>query len=350
MAGAMKCLFAAIIPAACLALAAAKDTEPRQYQPQELEASPEYQAAALAKLIEQPVPPHGAMPTLAPPAQPEIPRERREKMEAAFRAISLAFHCDTAGKPLELAKDRPALTLNEAPQGGLYLSVVFDPQDRPVSVHLSDKSLPLAGNRMITAEKFEAYAIKCHQLAFGYKPQGELDLDHISTDANGISGNVDAVWSARPAGIPMLSFASLSANQSGLDRWTLSFTRGPGAREVADMAQFIQEQPTRITEAQAVAIAWKNWKAIRPARYEAGDYRIWSRLREIAPTEMEPWSGTNFSNNNERMAWLPEQPLGQSPDPVAYEVVIADGLFSVNALVDRRDGKLLRLNQNRMTW
>jgi hypothetical protein len=51
-----------------------------------------------------------------------------------------------------------------------------------------------------------------------------------------------------------------------------------------------------------------------------------------------------------RQAWLPAEPPDQPLDPVAYEVAIADGLFKVSVLVDRSDGKILRLNQHRMSW
>ncbi|WP_035601272.1 hypothetical protein [Haloferula sp. BvORR071] len=349
----MKLLLSAIFSGACVALApAAEQKEPAEYQQAVVEASSEYQAAALAKLIDQGQPPAPVQaPLFGPQIKPEIPQSRREKAEAAFRAILIRFQLSPTDQPPEFEDRGTELAVTQRDkENKTFLSIGFDAENQPVSIYFSDARLPLSGNRITTPEKFAEYAADCYLRAFGFKPVGDLEIDHINAGPEGLTGASDLTWTPLPEGIPMKTYANLGASLDGFGRWTLSCHRGPTATEVADIATLIQTYPTTITEARAVAIAWKNWKAVRDVRYENGSFRLWSKLRELAPDEIKPWSGIEHGGFSEQQAWLPAEPPLQPLDPVAYEITMSEGLFTAHAIIDRRSGKILRLSHARMQW
>ena len=146
----------------------------------------------------------------------------------------------------------------------------------------------------------------------------------------------------------MKQIGSVTTRMDGMP-WSLSCRRGPSAGEVETLTKILQARPTRITGEEAVATAWKNWKKVRAAPFTGNDFVIRCELREVTQAEMEPW-GEFASFKTERLAWTNKGRESSPPDPVFYEVHITQTLFEINVLVERQTGRVLRMNQGRMSW
>lgn len=314
--------------------------EPKVYTPEEVENSTAYPNAPLARLISVAVPP------TSPAADPTMPKDRRKKMEEQVRAVSNLFGVNIT-EPIELTKHRKNSAAHRG-KDGTFLMLDFDDKNEIIQFYLTGSDLPDDGVHMTTPELFEGYARECHRKAFGVLPVGKMDFEWDGSGIKVRRGEA-ARWNVSIGGVPMKKTASVTASMDGRGQWSLSCVKGPTAAEEEALTRILQTQPTRITEEEAVATAWKNWKNVRAAPFTGPDFTIRCGLREVTEEEKEPW-GENLPVNTERKAWKNQILESSEMEPVFYEVSIARTLFQINVLVDRHTGQVLRMNQGRMSW
>lgn len=87
----------------------------------------------------------------------------------------------------------------------------------------------------------------------------------------------------------MLKETIIQASPVSDGHWSIHGTPGPTPSEVKEIADWFQKNPTKVTEAEAVAIAWKNWKAVHDTKDDRADLQITCQLRKGIREEREPW-------------------------------------------------------------
>lgn len=315
--------------------------EPKTYTPQAVEKLTTYPSAPISELI--PV----DQPVAAPTAAKMITGDLRKKLERQMRAIAADFGVNLTN-PVEWS-GHPSPHGNHRSKNGAFLSVDFDEGNKVTHFYLTGRELPHHGTKMVTPILFEGYARKCYRKVFGILPVGAVKLKWDGFGLKGGGSGEAADWSVSIDGVPMMKVGSVATQRDGLGEWSLSCRKGPSADEVEALTKILKTQPTHITEEEAVAAAWKNWKEVRQAPYTGTDFTIWCRLREVSQAEKEPW-GVYSHSNTERRAWKNKTQESSQLDPVFFEVGINQALFRIDVLVDRKTGQVLRMNQGRMSW
>ncbi|MCW1923676.1 hypothetical protein OKA05_14010 [Luteolibacter arcticus] len=330
-------------------LAAGERVEPRTYLPGEVEKEAYYQSAPVSELIAVP-----ELPTPKPKPKPAddtgISEATRNFATARIQALAKYYGVQIT-VPMEWGKTGEEIRVYYRSADGHFIAMHFDPDEKQVAgAHISGLRIEEDATPPEAEERFESYAADFHRRVFGFAPPAEREAAHpLRVERSTHTRQVR--WSVIVNGATMIRQAYVKAELDPRDgRWTLSGSRGPSRSEVKSIEELLQKEPTRITEAEAVAIAWKHWKAVGTPPKDGTDYRIWCRLKEGAAEEREPWGGLS-SFDREAKAWKNKATESGPMDPVFHEVGISlPGLFRVNALVDRIDGKVIRMNQRKMAW
>lgn len=328
-----------------VALAAGERVEPRIYHPEEVEKEAFYQKAPVSGLIAVPEPPEPK-----PAGNTGIPEAVRAFATARIQAFAGDYGVQVTG-PMEWGKTGEEIHVYYRSPDGHFIAMQFDPDgEQATSAFISGLRFEKDATPPEEEERFVSYAGEFHRHVFGFAPPAEREADHaIRVERS--THTRDIRWSVIVHGATLLRQASMKAERNAQDgRWTLSGSRGPSPSEVKAIEELLQKEPTRITEPEAVAIAWKHWKAVGTAPNDGADYSIWCRLKEGTAEERAPWGGLG-SFNREPKAWKNKAMESGPADPVFHEVEISSqGLFRVNVLVDRIDGGVIRMHQFKMTW
>jgi hypothetical protein len=327
-----------------MALAAGERVELRSYLPEEVEKEAFYLKAPVSELIAVPEPPKPK-----PADDTDIPEAARDFAIRSIRAFAKDYGVQVTG-PMEWGKTEKEVRVYYRSPDGHFVAMHFDPDEEQVTMaYISGLRLEDDATPPEAEERFESYTREFHQRVFGFAPPAEREAGHpIRVERSTHNRNV--CWSINVHGATMLRQASVKAEPDPRNgRWTLSGSRGPSPSEVKAIEELLQKEPTRITEPEAVAIAWKHWKALGTEPEGARDFGISCRLKEGTAEEREPWEVLG-PHDLEPKAWKNKAMESGPPDPVFYEVRISEGLFEVSVLVDRIDGKVIRMHQHKMRW
>jgi hypothetical protein len=332
-----------LLTGSVMALAASERAE--TYLPEEVEKEAYYQKAPVSELIPVPEPPKPK-----PADDTGIPEATRNFATGRIQAFAKYYGVQVTG-PMEWGKTEKEIRVYYRSPDGPFIAMHFDPEEEQVtSAYISGLRFEEDATPPEAEERFESYAGEFHRRVFGFAPPAEREAGHpIRVERS--TRSRDIRWSVIVNGATMLRQASVKAELVPLNgRWTLSGSRGPSPSDVKAIEELLQKEPTRITEPEAVAIAWKHWKAVGTAPNDGTDYSIWCRLKEGAVEEREAWGGLS-SLDREPKAWKNKATESGPADPVFHEVGISpQGLFRVNVLVDRTNGKVIRMNQCKMAW
>jgi hypothetical protein len=326
-----------------MALAASEFQAPRTYTPEEVENIAFYQKAPMSDLVAVPKPAQQALAT-----QAEVPQAIRETISRKLQKLGKEYGVEVSGD-LEWERSNHEISVHYRSTDGVFLSMNFDPAgDHQVTFAYLAK-LRLAEDSAPTPERFESHAVEFHQRAFGFPlPADRAGDDRIRLER--FTGANTTHWQVIVNGAAMLREASIRAEQDPRNgSWTLSGSRGPTPSEVKAIEELLQKEPTKITEQEAMAIAWKNWKAVGKTLEDVFDYRIHCQLKEGSPAEIEPWEALP-AHHYDAKAWKNAAAGSEPTDPVFYEVQIARNLSIASVLVDRINGKVIRIQQGRIGW
>ena len=243
-----------------MASATGKPEERRNYKPKEIETGKEYPLAPLSELISI------KRPETIVLAKVEITEKQRQDFEKKFRETAPRF--DVAIVALPQVMDFPSTPyINQHGKDRPYFALYFDKNTSDkTSIYYTGNGLPSRGEKIDTADVFEAYARDCYLKAFDSTPIGELESAGNGGNLK-VSHGESAFWKVLIEGVSMKKTSSVRIALEGNEQWSLSCNKGPTAEEVKALTEHLRSQPTRVTDQEAVATAWKNWKAVRPANY-----------------------------------------------------------------------------------
>ena len=327
-----------------MALAAGEIPVPRTHVPEEVESSPFYQKAPMSKLVAVPEPQRQA-----PALQAEIPQAVRDAITRKVRKLGREYSVDVSGD-LKWESSDHETRVDYRSADGACIAMHFDQKGTQVTfAYLS--GLRLTGEKIPSEapERFERYAEEFHTRTFGFSHPAERETDdriRVTCSAE----FPDVHWRVVVSGAAMLreaSFRAVPDPQNG--HWRIYGSPGPTASEIKANEELLQKEPTKISESEAVAIAWKNWKALGTALNGTADYQIHCQLKEGSAGETEPWEDL-AALDYDKKAWRNTAAREGPPDPVFYEVQIRRHFATASVLVDRIDGKVIRINQGRMGW
>jgi len=321
------------------AATAAEPTKTRIYTPGDVENLAVYEHAPLSALVAVPQPP-----SPAPPENIELTEAVRKTVGDRAKSLGKAYGMHMPGELIISASDQMISSSYRAPDKA-FLVLDFNPEGTEVTralvqnVRLENATSP---------EQIERRFADFHRRVFGFDlPAQRPAGDRIRVERS-IQGYF-AQWRVTVDGV-LVGGALIQAIPDPRDgRWTIHGSPCPTSSEVEEIAEWLRKEPTRITEAEAVVIAWKNWKAVRSVSDGGADYEITCQLRKGTKEEKEPW-GVYGVIDHEPKAWKNIAAVSDSPDPVFYEVQFTRNFYTVSVLVDRMDGKVIRIHQGNRGW
>ena len=315
---------------------AADLTWPRIYTPGEVENLAFYEQAPVSVLVAVPKPPE------APPEKNEISEAVRKVVADRAKSFGKAYGMDMSGELSISGSDQEIFVSHSNPDGPSF-ELHFNPEGNQTTfAFIMNVRLEAA----TTPEQIEKRFTDFHRQAFGF----DIPAERPTGDRIRVERSIDATfgqWRVIVDGA-LLKETIIQANSVPTDgRWSIHGAPCPTSSEIEEIAEWLQKKPTKLTEAEAVAIAWKNWKAVRDTKADPSDFQITCQLRKGTKEEREPWGV--FGVTDEPKAWKNLAAVSDSPDPVFYEVKIL-GRPNVSILVDRMDGKVIRIHQGTVPW
>lgn len=319
-----------------MAVTAADLTWPRTYIPGEVESLTFYEEVPVSKLVAVPKPPEAAL------EKSEIPEVVRKTVTDRAKSFGKAYGMDVSGALGISASDHQILVSHSNPDSSFF-ELRFNPEGNQVifamimNVRLENATTP---------EQIGKRFADFHRQAFGF----DLPAERPPGDRIRVERAIDATfaqWRVIVDGA-LLKETIIQANSVPTDgRWSIHGGPCPTSSEIEEIAGWFQKKPTKLTEAEAVAIAWKNWKMVRDTKDAPSVFQITCQLRKGLKEERDPWGV--FGVTIEPKAWKNLAAVSDSPDPVFYEVKIT-GEPNVSILVDRMDGRVIRVHQGKVSW
>jgi hypothetical protein len=322
-----------------MVVAAGEPANPRIHTSGEVENLPGYQDAPVSKLVAAAKPPEKA-----PPEEAEIAEAIRKTIGDRAKSLGKAYGMDMSGD-LNVGASGLMISVGYRDPGNALLSLDFNRKGNQV-IHALVQDVRLED--AATPDLLEKRYTDFHRRAFGFDPPAVRPAgDRIRVERS-IKDNF-AEWRITVDGALVGAAMIRAMPNPGDGRWTILGTPCPTSGEVKEIADWLQKEPTRITEEEAVAIAWKNWKAVRSAADGDADYQITGQLRKGTKEEREPW-GVYGCIHGEPKAWKNMAAFSDSPDPVFHEVQFTKNFYTVSVLVDRMDGKVIRIHEGQRGW
>lgn len=303
--------------------------EVRQLSTVKVETWEEFDKAALSKLEEIPIP-RGGWKT----PKRELSKEFIAKIETPFYALAEALNTPEPGA-LEWHHDQGSTSVyhrwNNKKE---YMGAFVDVDEEEIRSYYF-KGVPALRvvEKMKTPELREKFGAELHEKCFGVKPLGRCYKG--------------STWSVGVDGIRLTKRAHLSAQRSSHGVWTIQLRRGATQAEVEEVRAQLKKNPSVVTPREAAATAWKHWKAVRGVELAELQFSASPILRQVTREEREPWTSRYFSGR----AWKNPKAAERDPeDRIYYAVRFDGGSDTVNALVDRIDGKLVNLTYMELPW
>lgn len=325
-----------MILAGGLAVGASAAEERKAMTQAEVEGWEEYTKAPLTKLVEVPKK-KWEVPKKAPLGE-DILLEGEAKLRSLARRLELPVT-----QPLQRHEHHDGSVLYHRFPDRSYYSLWFQADGREVSsVRMFDLPMFDELSSFVTPELFEGYARGFYLKAFGVAPGRDAAF---RWDGVGIHrfGKESAIWGVSVEGVIMKNVASFSVTRDANEKWTVSCSKGPTRWEIEKMKERLRKQPVKVSYREAMAIAWKNWKAVRKDGYGVQEFAFHPVLRQLDKKELQPF-GTASRMSGQQQAWVNPAVDRGNPDRVFYQVQLSAGLFAVDVLVDRGSGEVVRLS------
>lgn len=320
-----------------LSFAPAAEKEQRGTTPAEIETWDEYKKLAVGKLEEIAIPKRGA-----PVAPAKLSKEFVQKIEKEFYEAVEILNTPEPQK-VEWNHDHTSTSIYHRWAGGKqYMGAFIDVEAGEIrSYYFQDVSALRVVNEIKTPEERQKFAADLHEKLFGVKPIGRVLGGGVA------SAKKRAGWGTVVNGVPLRKSAFVSTERRANEKWVIQVHRGVTKAEVKKVEDHFNERPAKITSREAMAIAWKHWKAVRGEGHEKRTLRMHAPLYEVDLDEWEPGKRhVNFSR-----CWKATSITPQNPDDHIYRVVeMWGGLFTVKALIDRQDGTVVRLAEEQLAW
>lgn len=313
----------------------------RVYTPGEIENQPGYAllpASTLHKVSPETVPEF-----LKPPAPPDA--GVRPQMEARFREIVPRFGMLPVISP---EWGDPPFRLMSANGDGKALTMRFKPDGEVASIMFYQLSPPEDSVGMDSATRFAEYATACYVKAFGRPPLGTLETKKTDLSSSGppvVDQIESATWQIAAGGFTTETCAKIwiVKQVSPPSRsWTLHCESGPSLAESAAFTDTLATHPPRVTEKQAMTIAWKTWR--RTMALARRPLHISCKLQGFSPAS--PFLATVLPEGFDRCSYRAALgPWQVTPGPAIYQISIWDDSLSVQVLVDRGTGRPLMISE-----
>jgi hypothetical protein len=333
-----KVILPFLLAGSLMAAASNDSANPRIYRPAEVESLTCYKRARVSELVAVPKPPEKKA-----PEKTELAETVRKAVGDRAKSLGKAYGMDMSGELGISGSDRMAHASYQAPDDA-YFSLNFNSDGTQVThaliqnVHLENATTP---------GQLEKRFAHFHRKAFGFDPPSTRPAEDRIRVERLIKENF-AQWRVTVDGTFAGEALIRATPNPNDDRWNILGPPCPTASEVQEIADWLRKEPTKITADEAVAIAWKNWKAVRNVAGKDPDLQITCQLRKGWKEELEPW-GVFGVISRDAKAWKNVVAVSDSPVPVFYEVKFTED-EAVSVLVDRLNGKVIRIHQGKTPW